>query len=205
MLRILDFMNSVLLPLKLLIPQPVVARIPILTTNEDIRVSLALGWMKGYALDIGCGNNRLISEYRAKNGNGLGVDVYDWGRQDLLIQDTAHIPFPDQTFDTVTMIACINHIPNRDSVIAEAYRLLRPEGLLILTNLTPVVSRIWHNLAFWDKDFHERGMQPGEKYGFWSADIERLLRENGFSIWHRKSFSLGLNTLYICRKRREPY
>jgi SAM-dependent methyltransferase len=205
MLRILDFMNSVLLPLKLFIPQPAVARIPFLTTNEDIRVSLALKWIKGYALDIGCGNNRLISEYRAKNGNGLGIDVYDWGSQDLLVKNTAHIPFPEDTFDTVTMIACINHIPNREDVIAEAYRLLKPEGLLIVTNLTPFLSKIWHKLAFWDKDLHERGMQPGEEYGFWKTELEKLFHENGFFIWHRKSFSLGLNTMYICRKNREPY
>ena len=45
-----------------------------------------------------------------------------------------------------------------------------------ITMLTPRTSRIWHWLrAPWDADQRERGMQPGEVYGFTSAQLARAL------------------------------
>lgn len=194
--RIMDVANSVLLPAKLIVPQPVIARIPFLTTNEDIRFLHALRLMRGRALDIGCGNNRLIREYRRLGHSGIGVDVYDWGGQDLLVEDTSHLPYEERSFDTVTMIACINHIPNRLDVLKESHRLLRPGGHLILTNLTPKISWIWHKFAFWDSDQHERGMKEGEVFGLTDQELLRLTKQAGFSKEQVISFSLGLNAIY---------
>ena len=61
----------------------------------------------GRLLDVGCGLNRLVREY----GNGVGVDVYDWGDVDLLVDDTSCLSFPDMSFDTITCLAALNHIP----------------------------------------------------------------------------------------------
>ena len=71
------------------------------------------------------------------------------------------------SFDTVTIIAALNHIPNRAAVINECRRVLRPGGRVVITMLTPRTSRVWHWLrAPWDADQRERGMQPGEVFGF---------------------------------------
>ncbi len=75
--------NQVLFPLKMIVPQPAVRRLPGLTTNEDIRVGMVLKHVRGRLLDIGCGKNRLARAYREKGGDGIGVDVYDWGNVDL--------------------------------------------------------------------------------------------------------------------------
>ena len=158
--------NQALLPLKLVVPQPLIAKVPYLATNYDIRIGVSLQAVKGKLLDIGCGTNRLVKAYRAKGGEGTGVDVYQWDGVDLLVEDTSKLPFPDASFDTITFIACINHIPNRLDVLREAHRLLTPDGRVVLTNLPPGLSRLWHAWAFWDNDQHERGMAEGEVFGF---------------------------------------
>lgn len=199
-MKALDLLNSMIFPVKLLMPQPVLAKLPGLTTNEDIRVAQALRHAQGYMLDIGCGPNRLVNDYRGMGHEGLGVDVFDWGGQDLLVEDTAALPFDDATFDTVTMIACINHIPNRDKVLVEARRVLKPDGRLLVTNLTPMISVIWHKIAFWDKDQHERGMEEGEVWGFSDAEMRELFRDSGFTVAGKRRFSWGLNNIYVCHK-----
>ena len=200
-MKALEFLNSILLPFKLLLPQPIVKKVPFLTTNEDIRIQRALHWMSGKTLDIGCGDNRLINEYRQKGGEGIGVDVYNWGKQDLVVEDTARLPFDDAEFDTVTMIACINHIPNREAVLKEVHRVLRPYGRLVLTNLTPALSYVWHRYAFWDEDQHKRGMKAGEVYGLSTSLLLEMLARADLTLEHHSRFSLRLNAIYVCRKK----
>ena len=117
-------LNQALLPLKLLIPQPVISRVPLLTTNHQIRTGMVRATVSGRLLDIGCGENQLVREIRAAGGSGIGVDVYPWPNVDQVVENTAVLPFPDRSFDTITFVACINHIPNRAEVLLEARRLL---------------------------------------------------------------------------------
>ena len=193
-------LNQILLPAKLVIPQPVIARMPLLTTNHQIRTGLVRLAVRGRLLDIGCGENHLVRQYRAAGGDGIGVDVYPWPNVDQVVEDTARLPFADGTFDTITFIACINHIPNRAEVLREARRLLAPNGRVVITNLTPFLSRIWHRWAFWDEDQHERGMKPGEVYGFTDAELTGLLRDAGYRLVARNPFSWRLNCLYAFEK-----
>lgn len=192
--------NSVLLPVKLVVPQPVIKKIPGLTTNEDIRFEKVLSFMQGKALDIGCGANRLIKRYVAMGNEGIGVDVFDWGGQDLVVEDTANLPFEDGQFDVVTFVACLNHIPNRAQVLVEAARVLKPGGRIVFTYLSPFVSLVWHKFAFWDDDQHERGMIEGEVYGFNDEEIDALVRGANLRVAHKESFSLGLNKLVVLTK-----
>jgi SAM-dependent methyltransferase len=189
--------NQAALPLKLLVPQPIIRRLPFLTTNQDIRTRLVLSMVRGRLLDIGCGTNELVRRYRGSGEEGVGVDVYPWPNVDLLVEDTAKLPYPDESFDSITFVACLNHIPNRQDVLREAKRLLAPSGRIVLTNLTPTISWLWHRWAFWDDDQHERGMVEGEQWGFGHDDLIALLARTGFRLVRHDPFSWGLNNLYV--------
>jgi SAM-dependent methyltransferase len=184
----------------LAVPQPFIKRIPFLTTNQEIRLGLVLCQVEGKLLDIGCAENKLVARYREKGGQGLGVDVHPWPGADQVVADTSKLSFADQSFDTITLVACLNHIPNREDVLKEAARLLSDQGRLILTNLTPFISRVWHAFAFWDADQNDRGMKPGEVWGFTNSELKSLLKNSGFKIELKKPFSWGLNQLYVCKK-----
>src|SRR5215211_1780491 len=145
-------------------------------------------------LDVGCGSNQLVRYYT----NGVGVDVHPWPGADFVVGDTATLEWDAGSFDTVTISAALNHIPNRLAVLNECRRLLRPGGRVVITMLTPRTSRIWHWLrAAWDADQRDRGMKDGEVYGFTPAQVIDLFRRAGFTLLSQQRFMFGLNRVYV--------
>ena len=158
------------------------------------RLRAVLPHVSGRLLDVGCGSNMLVRHY----ANGVGIDVYPWPGADFIVPDTATLQWESGSFDTITIIAALNHIPNRAAVLDECRRLLRPGGRVVITMLTPRKSRIWHWLrAPWDADQRDRGMQPGEVYGFTRPQLLELFKRAGFSLLSSQRFMLGLNSVYV--------
>lgn len=162
------------------------------------RIKKVLPHIEGSLLDIGCGNNKLTKMY----GSGIGVDVYDWGNVDMIVEDSAKIDLENNSFDTITILAALNHIPNREKVIAECHRLLHSNGKIIITMIPPVISTIWHFFRTpWDVDQTERGMKEGEVYGMKKKEIINLFEANNFKLLVNSSFMSGINQLYIFKKK----
>lgn len=172
----------------------------------DVRVRRVLPHLRGRLLDIGCGSNRLVRAYRERVGASaaeasLGVDVHPWPGVDELVEDAGDLPFPDASFDTVTIIATLNHIPYRERALREVRRLLPPGGRLVVTMIPPGISRLWHALRGpWDADQSERGMTEGEVYGLTRARVRRLIESAGLTIVHEESFMLGVNRLTVAMR-----
>lgn len=173
----------------------------IIADLEKRRIRIVAVNARGRLLDVGCGENRLVREY----GNGTGVDVHDWGDVDVVVPSSGDLPFPDRSYDTVSFLACLNHIPNRDEALREARRVLRDDGILLATMIPPVISAIWHHIVEpWDHDQSHRGMQEGEVWGFTSSQMRELFERAGFQLVSKRGFIFGLNTLYIARKSSSP-
>ncbi|MFW6154377.1 MAG: class I SAM-dependent methyltransferase [Planctomycetota bacterium] len=159
------------------------------------RIRAVLPWVRGRLLDIGCGTNGLVGAYA---GDGVGVDVHPWPGVDRVVEDSAHLPFETGAFSTVTILAALNHIPNRREVLAEARRLLGDGGRIIITMIPPRISRLWHTLRRpWDCDQGERGMKDGEVFGLSGAEVRDLLIDAGFAIEATRRFMLGINCVTI--------
>jgi SAM-dependent methyltransferase len=166
------------------------------------RVRTVLPHVRGRLLDIGCGSNTVA---RTHGQGSLGVDVHQWGDVDLVVPDTARLPYDNESFDTVSILAALNHIPNRRDVLKEAFRLLRPGGRIILTMIPPTISRVWHFLRRpWDADQTERGMKEGEVWGLTPAAVRKLLTDAGFVVRDEKRFMLGINRLTVAEKPSTP-
>jgi ubiquinone/menaquinone biosynthesis C-methylase UbiE len=164
---------------------------------ERWRNRVVLSQVTGRLLDIGCGNNRLVRRY----GNGVGVDVFDWGDIDLLVNNTADLPFKDGEFETITFVAALNHIPNRNDVVRECCRLLKKGGQCIVTMLPPLLSTVWHKIrGGHDADQGKRGMARGEVYGLKKREIVELLCQNGFMLKKHKRFMFGMNSMLVFQK-----
>ena len=166
-----------------------------LTSLQRERLDSVIPHISGNLLDIGCGDNLLVKEY----GNGVGVDVYDWGGGALIVDDTKDLPFDDFTFDTVTMVACLNHIPERDEVIREVFRVLKSNGKVIVTMINPVLGLIGHKVWWYSED-KERGTMPGEKDGLWNHDVIELFENRGFTLETHKRFVYFMNNIFVFRK-----
>jgi SAM-dependent methyltransferase len=166
------------------------------TTLEEERVAAVLPFLEGRVLDIGAGNNPLINAYK----NGVGVDVFDWGSGIIVVEDSANLPFENSSFDTVTFLACLNHIPNRSKTIIEAKRLLKPNGKIIVTMIDPILGGVGHILWWYSEDKKRGGMKEGELSGMWGNDIDKLMHESGFNIETHKRFVYGMNNIYIYKR-----
>src|SRR5947209_5216634 len=143
--EIKDFVGA---PLRLiLLPDEACRRLG-LTSLEDERLAVVLPWISGRLLDIGAGNSRLVRTY----GDGIGIDVHDFGGGATLVDNVRQLPFPDSSFDTVTFVASLNHIPERREALAESHRVLRASGRILVTMIDPFVSSIGHRLWWYSED-----------------------------------------------------
>lgn len=168
---------------------------------ERRRLEMVRAQVRGRLLDIGCGPNKLVKAY----GNGIGVDVHPWPGVDQVVENSASLPFPDGSFDTVSFVACLNHIPNRHETLREAYRVLKPGGQLLATMITPTLSRIWHFVIRpWDEDQTDRGVKDGEVWGITRAGMTGLIEDAGFTDLQTVGFILGQNRLYVARRPAAP-
>jgi SAM-dependent methyltransferase len=97
---------------------------------------------RGRLLDVGCGNKPyehifrpFVSEYlgieheasfslTAASGNDRKPDLY---------YDGTRLPFDDRTFDTVLNVQVLEHTPKPGPLVREMARVLKDDGLLILS------------------------------------------------------------------------
>jgi SAM-dependent methyltransferase len=163
------------------------------TTLEDERLTAVMPWIRGRLLDVGAGHNTLVKRY----GDGVGVDAFEWGGGALVIEDAAVLPFPAASFDTVTFVACLNHIPNRAAALVEARRVIRPGGRLILTMIDPLLGGVGHAIWWYSEDKLRGGMKPGERGGLWTKDVVQLCIGAGFRQVHHSRFVYGMNNVYV--------
>ena len=169
-----------------------------LTPIDDERVIMALKETSGHLLDIGCGANIFVKSY----GDGVGVDVANWDGVDVVLEDAAILPFPTESFDTVSYLACLNHVKNRDDSLKAAYKVLKPGGIIVITMITPKMGAFIHWLRERnDPDQKERHIEHShELMGMSPKQVSDSLQQAGFKAMKRKRFVYGLNSIYVAVK-----
>lgn len=166
------------------------------TTLEDDRLNAVLPHIRGKLLDIGAGTNTLVQKYKS----GIGVDIHDWGGGAVVVSDTSDLPWEAGSFDTVTFVACLNHIPYREKAVREAFRLLSAGGVVIVTMINPILGGIGHKIWWYSEDKHRGGMLEGEVGGMWNSDIKKIFADTGFRLVKESTFVYGMNNLLIFQK-----
>lgn len=164
----------------------------------------------GYCLDVGCGRqNYFIKQVLRGKGKGIDVFPYEGLEAENIVQDITHFPFDDGMFTNVTFIANINHVPKpkRDIDLKEAYRVMQPEGKIIVTMGSAIAEILVHKVVWLsDKLFKtnvdmdtERGMEEEEEYYLTDKEIRERLKRAGFKDIKKKYFftQWGLNHLFI--------
>jgi len=95
-------------------------------------------------LEVGCGTGVLtrVLASRPSVGSVVGVDIaeslLDKARElaagipglEFAQADARSLPFEDERFDVVVFDSTLSHVPEPERAVAEAFRVLRPDGLL---------------------------------------------------------------------------
>lgn len=116
---------------------------PHLINNPDIRV-----------LDIGCGwGFRFLKSIEPYIREGVGIDFKVPEIKTRKIETHAvmldsDLPFPDGSFDVVTMLAVLEHLDNPLKILNEISRILKPRGKVFITVPSRYSKPILEFLAF---------------------------------------------------------
>ena len=54
-----------------------------------------------------------------------------------MVGDAHALPFSDQSFDHAFLVAVLGEVTDRDKALDELYRVLRPGGILSITEMLP--------------------------------------------------------------------
>jgi len=192
--------NFIFFPLRIILSHERLNKLG-LKSIRDERVEMALKFCRGRIIDIGCGNNQLINEYRKGEEfvGAVGVDIYniDNRKEIILVKNCKKLPFPDDFFDTACFVASLHHIPNDLEVLKEVKRVLTKNGRIVVTEPPYLVGLIRHKLAWWNRDKNERIFSSDEKLGLTNEYIINLFRAAGFEWLLDEKFCAGLNKVYV--------
>ncbi len=155
-------------------------------------------------LDVGCGDGALFRDLAGMRLTGLGLDPRLAGpvegvgyrlRQGRLPMDLAG----EDRFDVVTMLAVMEHIPEREqsAVAGCCAGVLRGGGLVVMTVPSPRVDAIEGGLLRWGLI---EGMALEEHYGFDVGRVRPCFEGVGFELVAHRRFQLGLNNVFVFRK-----
>lgn len=133
----------------------------------------------GYGLEIGVGTGR----FAAPLGIAVGLDPspamlrYASDRGISVCKGTAEaLPFADSTFDYVMIVTTICFVDDERAMLAEAYRVLKPHGCLVIGFIDRESPLGQHYLARKDENVFYR------KARFFRADsVQVLLEEAKFT------------------------
>jgi len=91
---------------------------------------LATSMPDGQILDVGCG----YQPYRClfKTSHYVGLDI-SLERRPTVVGDARFLPFKDGAFDGIICSEVLEHVFEKEKVLEEIRRVLRPKGWVILT------------------------------------------------------------------------
>lgn len=133
-------------------------------------------------LDFGCGVGFVCSELLDAGYETVGVDISRSAVETAAAREPRGtflhlpagdpLPFPDSSFDLVTCLGVIEHVPEPASTIAELRRVVRPDGLGIW-----VVPNSWSPF-FWFGRGTEQIEETPRSLGRW----RELLAAGGWRV-----------------------
>jgi len=99
---------------------------------------------RGVLLDVGCGSRPFARAFEGRVERYLGVDLFDsrflGGRPPDAYARAERLPLRDRSVDTVLGLSMLTYLPDPGEMLAEAHRVLRPGGMLLLefTQMAPL-------------------------------------------------------------------
>lgn len=151
-------------------------------------------------LDVGCALGFMLAQAKAAGWEAVGVETSEFAARyasehndcEVYHGTLQHAGFRAGSFDVVTLMDVIEHVPEPRDLMADVYRVLHPHGIIFLTtpNFASIFVRLYGRNAY--------GIGPDEHVTYFQpATIKRLLRTSGFT-----KTVIGTKDLYAENLRR---
>lgn len=118
-------------------------------TRLDLQLTLALLDPRAVVGDLGCGAGHLTALLAPHVARVIAVDgseemltsarerLGDCTNVDIRLGDLEQLPIDDASLDLATLLLALHHVPDPSRTVAEARRVLRPGGRLVVLDMMP--------------------------------------------------------------------
>jgi SAM-dependent methyltransferase len=138
--------------------------------NLLLAMKYAARYARGRIIDIGCGKKPYYRYFQERTRQYIGLDSPDYSVRTTwnmdVICDGQFLPIRNDSADTVVCNQVLEHIPDIDRFFTNIYRVLKVDGILILT-----VPFFW--------GLHE---EPRDFYRFTKYGLKYLCEVNGLEV-----------------------
>jgi SAM-dependent methyltransferase len=145
-------------------------------------ISALANKVTGRILDVGCGQKPYATLFRSSQYIGLELDSPE-NRQNKkadFFYDGLRFPFQDCEFDSIVVNEVFEHVFNPTDFLREINRVLRPDGMLLMT-----VPFVW--------DEHE---QPNDYARYSSFGLISIVERYGFKVIERRKSMSDIRVIF---------
>ena len=153
------------------------------------------------ALDLGCGFGEFAGVFFDRQVEvGIDISIEDLVKakkvnkhKNLFIADARKLPFPDNTFSTIISVSVLEHIQRVQLALKEAFRVLKPGGLFILTIPTEELN----NNLFYPEIFRKIGWKQARS--FYLQKYHKVFKHVNIlppKSWQSMLTKCGFNIIY---------
>lgn len=162
-------------------------------------------------LEVGCGNgyylnllNRLNLELEL-----IGVDNDPQALRDakkyisdekvkLILDNAQNLPLRSNNFDKIILSEVIEHVEDEQKILSEIYRVLKPEGVLVLTTCNVDYPFLWDPINWILQHFFKIHIRAGFWAGIWNQHIRLYKKDYLNKIVKRANFKIEISQ-YLTR------
>ena len=156
----------------------------------------------GKLLDVGCGPGWFLKDLikSFQNMDFTGCDLSDRmvfharnnlpSKVEVVVGDAQNLLFPNNSFDIVTSTLAFHHFPQPDKAISEFHRVLKPKGLMIVTDARRDCSSfVWGLIRFLTRYIVPKPLRfANEPFGSFQAALtigesKKIMSKSTFSNW----------------------
>ncbi|MBI3103945.1 class I SAM-dependent methyltransferase [Candidatus Daviesbacteria bacterium] len=161
-------------------------------------------------LDVGCASGFMISEIAATfpKANYFGIDIYDeaikYARKtypsiEFKVASAAKLPFKNNYFDLILFYETIEHVENPKECLREIKRVLKKDGILILTmdSGSLLFRLVWF---IWEKS-KGKIWKGAHLHPFHHKALEQIIGDAGFKIRDKIFSFLGMEVTFVLSKQ----
>lgn len=157
--------------------------------------------------DLGCGSGVFSGLLQQRGFVSVGVDIspkllargkmkYPYVK--FLRGDVEHLPFPDESFDSVLLGGVVHHFPDPSRCASEAFRVLKPGGSFVAfdpNRMNPFVY-LYRDRSSWF--YSSVGVTANERPVL-AHQIATVFRQSGFKV--RTDFTSDLRYRYLASSK----
>jgi ubiquinone/menaquinone biosynthesis C-methylase UbiE len=153
-------------------------------------------------LDIGCGwEAKFLRQIEPYIINGIGIDFKAPNiKTDKIktisatLNDT--LPFPDNIFNVVTLMAALEHLENPEAILCEIHRVLQNGGVIVGTVPSKASKHVLEFLSYKLNVVNPAEIRNHKRY-IKKKSLKDILTNAGFINIKHRYFQLGMNNFFL--------